>query len=399
MPHATAPTIDANTLDPQFWVDLDAMHAAFTAARASGPMVRDERNALWVLVGHPELQRVEADDATFVSGLGYRSFHPPGEDNMISLDDPQHATQRKLVARRFTPKAVRALEPYLRALIGELIDAADDGDEVEVVSQLAAPLPARLTAHLLGFPEERWHDVQTWSERLMRYDAALYDEEAAAGFMEAIVEFSPVLFETHAARLAEPQDDLVSVWAHAEAAGCPYTASMLVNEAGLVISGGAETTRTVISRGLAVLAEHPDQWEAMAADPTLVPGAVEELIRWVTPLNNFFRTAVADAEVAGTPVHEGDRFMLAYPSANRDERVFDDPFRFDIRRSPNPHVAFGFGTHFCLGASLARYELALLFTELTRRFEPPQVLSPPDIEANIFVSAVRSLRVALPPRR
>lgn len=399
MPHATAPTIDANTLDPQFWVDLDAMHAAFTSARADGPMVRDERNALWVLVGHPELQRVEADDATFVSGQGYRSFDPPGEDNMISLDDPQHAAQRKLVARRFTPKAVRALEPYLRALIDELIDAAAAGDEVEVVSQLAAPLPARLTAHLLGFPEERWHDIQTWSERLMRYDAALYDEEAAAGFMDAIVEFSPVLFETHAARLAEPKDDLVSVWAHAEAAGCPYTASMLVNEAGLVISGGAETTRTVISRGLAVLAEHPDQWEAMAADPSLVPGAVEELIRWVTPLNNFFRTAVADAEVAGTPVHAGDRFMLAYPSANRDERVFDEPFRFDIRRSPNPHVAFGFGTHFCLGASLARYELGLLFTELTRRFEPPQVVSPPDIEANIFVSAVRSLRVVLPPRR
>jgi cytochrome P450 family 142 subfamily A polypeptide 1 len=398
MATASAPTIDANTLDPQFWVDLDAMHAAFTAARAEGPMVRDEANALWVVAGHPELQRVEADDATFVSGLGYRSFHPPGEDNMISLDDPQHATQRKLVARRFTPKAVRALEPYLRALIDELIEGAAAGDEVEVVSQLAAPLPARLTAHLLGFPEERWHDIQTWSERLMRYDAALYDEEAAAGFMDAIVEFSPVLFETHAARLAEPQDDLVSVWAHAEAAGCPYTASMLVNEAGLVISGGAETTRTIISRGLAVLAEHPDQWEAMAADPTLVPGAVEELIRWVTPLNNFFRTAVADAEVAGIPVHEGDRFMLAYPSANRDERIFAEPFRFDIRRSPNPHVAFGFGTHFCLGASLARYELTLLLTELTRRFEPPQVLSPPDIEANIFVSAVRSLRVALPPR-
>jgi cholest-4-en-3-one 26-monooxygenase len=399
MPAASAPTIDANTLAPAFWGDLDAMHQTFAHARAAGPMVRDEANALWVVVGHPELQRVEADDATFVSGLGYRSFHPEGEDNMISLDDPQHAAQRKLVARRFTPKAVRALEPYLRNLIGELIDGFAGDDEVEVVSQLAAPLPARLTAHLLGFPEDRWYDIQTWSERLMRYDQSPYDEAAAAGFMEAIVEFAPVLFDTHAARLVEPQDDLVSVWAHAEAAGCPYTASMLVNEAGLVISGGAETTRTVIARGLAALAEHPDQWEAMAADPALVPGAVEELIRWVTPLNNFFRTAVADAEVAGTAVAEGDRFLLAYPSANRDERVFDDPYRFDIRRNPNPHVAFGFGTHFCLGASLARYELVLLFTELTRRFETPQVLRPPDIEPNIFVGAVRSLPMALATRR
>ena len=127
------------------------------------------------------------------------------------------------------------------------------------------------------------------------------------------------------------------MWAHAEAAGCPYTAQMLVNETGLVISGGAETTRTVISRGLAVLAEHPDQWEAMAADPSLVPGAVEELIRWVTPLNNFFRTATADAEVAGIPVAAGDRFLLAYPSANRDERVFDRPRH--VRHPPPPEPA------------------------------------------------------------
>ena len=193
-------------------------------------------------------------------------------------------------------------------------------------------------------------------------------------------------------RTAQPADDLVSVWAHAEAQGCPYTAQMLVNETGLVISGGAETTRTVISRGLAVLAEHPDQWEALADDPSLVPGAVEELIRWVTPLNNFFRTAVTEATVGEIGFSEGDRVLLAYPSANRDERVFDDPFRFDIRRHPNPHVAFGFGTHFCLGASLARFELNLLFRELTQRFTNLRVVDGPDLEANIFVGAVRSLR-------
>ncbi len=232
----------------------------------------------------------------------------------------------------------------------------------------------------------------------MRYDQALTDLDAQAGFLEAIMEFSPVLFETHAERLAEPQDDLISVWAHAEVGGCPYTAQMLVNETGLVISGGAETTRTVISRGLATFAEHPDQWEALATDPSLVPGAVEELIRWVTPLNNFFRTAVADTVVAGIDIPAGSRMMLAYPSANRDERVFTDPDTFDIRRSPNPHVAFGFGTHFCLGASLARYELVLLFTELTRRFTDLQVVSGPEIEANIFVSAVRPRAVASEPR-
>jgi cytochrome P450 family 142 subfamily A polypeptide 1 len=394
----TPATIDANTLDPQFWVDIDAMHATFRAARAAAPLVRDETNQLWVVVGHDAVVEVERRSDVFVSGQGYRSFWPEGEDNMISLDDPQHATQRQLVSRRFTPKAVRKLEGYLTDLIEELIGGFVGTDQVEVVSQLAAPLPARLTAHLLGYDEARWHDIQTWSERLMRYDQALYDLDAAAGFLEAIGEFSPPLFEKFEAAKTDPTDDLISVWAHAESAGCPYTAQMLVNETGLVISGGAETTRTVISRGLATLAEHPDQWEAMAADPTLVPDAVEELIRWVTPLNNFFRTATADAEVAGMAVKAGDRFLLAYPSANRDEAVFTDPDTFDIRRHPNPHVAFGFGTHFCLGASLARYELGLLFSRLSSELTNLQVVGPPDIEANIFVGAVRSLTMSFDRR-
>jgi cytochrome P450 family 142 subfamily A polypeptide 1 len=168
----------------------------------------------------------------------------------------------------------------------------------------------------------------------------------------------------------------------------------LMHETGLFIAGGAETTRTVIARGLAVLAEHPDQWEAAAADPTLVPGLVEEVIRWVTPLNNMFRRLLADDHIGEQPVQAGDRVMLAYPSANRDEAVFDDPFRFDIRRDPNPHLAFGQGTHFCVGANLARLELRLLFGALTERWTNLRVVTPPDIEPNIFAGAVRRFDLA-----
>ncbi len=377
-------------LDPEFWVDVAAAHAALRELRMAGPVVRDEANDLWLVLGHPELLEAERRDDVFVSSRGYRSFHAPGEDNMISLDDPRHAEQRQLVSRRFTPKSVRALHPYLSALVDELVDGFIDGSSFEVVSQLAAPLPARLTAHLLGFDEARWPDIQRWSERLMRYDAMPRDAQVGTEFFEAIGEFAPPLFELFQARQAQPADDLVSVWAHAEVGGCPVTEQMLINETGLVISGGAETTRTVIARGLATLADHPDQWEAMAADPALVPGAVEELIRWVTPLNNFFRVASGPTELGGASIAEGDRLLLAYPSANRDERIFTDPDRFDIRRHPNPHVAFGFGTHFCLGASLARYELALLFTRLTAEMTDLRVLTPPDLEANVFVTAVRS---------
>ena len=398
MPTAPAVTATPNVLDPEFWVDLDAMHETFRGLRAQGPLAWDDASALWVAVGHAEILEIERRNEDFVSSQGYRSFDAGGEDNMIALDDPRHAEQRKLISRRFTPKAVRALDPYLTNLITELLDGFVGNGQLEVVSELAAQLPARLTAHLLGFDEDRWADIKTWSEQMMRYDAALHNEEARAGFVSAVVGFSPPLFDLFDARRGNPTDDIISVWANAELGGCPIGRETLVNETGLVISGGAETTRTVIARGLAVFAEHPDQWDAMAADPSLVPGAVEELIRWVTPLNNFFRVAAADTTVAGQAIAAGDRIMLAYPSANRDQKVFTDPNRFDIRRSPNPHVAFGFGSHFCLGASLARYELNLLFTRLSAAITDLHVIDAPDLEANVFVTAVRSLQLGFTPR-
>lgn len=387
-----------DTLDPAFWVDLDAMHETFRTLRAQGALARDEANDLWIAVSHAAVVEIERRADTFVNSKGYRSFALPDEDNMIALDDPRHAEQRRVVSRRFTPRAVRADEAFLTTLITELVDGFLADESFEVVSQLAAPLPARLTAHLLGFDERRWKDLQSWSERLMRYDAALTDVDARTGIAEAIQEFRTMLFDLQAARRTDPADDLISVWSNAELDGCPIGRETLVNEVGLMISGGAETARTVIARGLAIFAEHPEQWEAMAADPGLVAGAVEELIRWVTPLNNFFRVAGAEATVGCQTIGAGERIMLAYPSANRDEQVFDDPYRFDIGRSPNPHVAFGFGSHFCLGASLARYELNLVFRHLAATITDLAVLDPPDIEANVFVGAVRSLHLGFTRR-
>jgi cytochrome P450 len=172
----------------------------------------------------------------------------------------------------------------------------------------------------------------------------------------------------------------------------------MFNETGLFIAGGAETTRTVIAHGLRTFCDHPDQWELLAAQPDLIPTAVDELIRWVTPLNNFFRTAVEDATIGEQPVVEGDWIILLYPSANRDEAVFDDPFRFDVTRRPNPHVAFGYGTHFCIGANFARFELGILFEEMTRRFTDLRPLTEPDVEPNIFARAVRSFDLGLTSR-
>jgi cytochrome P450 family 142 subfamily A polypeptide 1 len=386
-------------LDPSFYTDFEHMHAAFRAMRAAGPVWRDDANGLWAVVHHAPLVDVERRADVFSSEGCYRSHIAPQEEDMISKDDPRHREQRSLVARQFTANAVLRLAPVIDAIVEDLVDGVVDRDEIDVVDDLAAALPARLTAQLLGFGDEHWPSVRSWSERLMRIDRIFDDEAVMRDMAAAITEFAAVVVPLAEERRAAPRDDLVSIWARAELGGCPMEQSVMVQETGLFISGGAETTRTVIARGLVELTRHPEQWEAMAASPSLVPGAVEELIRWVTPLNNFFRTAVADATIADTQVHVGDRVMLVYPSANRDEAVFDHPDTFDIRRDPNPHVAFGFGTHFCLGAFLARLELRLLFEHLTRRITNLRLLDEPDIEPNIFVGAVRSCRLAYDVRR
>jgi cholest-4-en-3-one 26-monooxygenase len=404
MAAVTRPARAIDLLSPAFYGDLDGMHEAFTWMRSDEPVYRCEVSGFVGITRHADLLDVEHRDEIFSSAGSYRSIQNPTEDNMIAQDDPGHINQRRLISLRFTPKAVRQLEPVMSRMIGGLLDgvvsdtAPGERGQMEAVTAVAAALPARLTAHLLGFPEELWPQIKSWSERLMRYDSVPYDNALANEFLAAIGEFVAVLQETAAARRECPADDLVTAWVQGEANGCPMDDSRLVNETGLVISGGAETTRTVIARSLVVFAEHPDQWEAMHADLSLIPGAIEEMIRWVTPLNNMFRVATADTTVDGHEIREGDRIALLYPSGNRDEKVFDDPFRFDIRRSPNPQIAFGFGTHFCLGASLARLELRLLMEQLVSSITDLEVLSPPDIEANIFVGAVRSLDLAFTRR-
>jgi cytochrome P450 family 142 subfamily A polypeptide 1 len=382
-------------LSPDFYADIDGMHEALGELRRASPLWRDEANELVAVLGQPEIIEVERRSNVFSSDGGYRSVvQPPGmERDMIALDDPDHARQRALVARKFTPRAVRRLEAAIESVVGDLVGRFVDRGEMEVVDDLAAPLPALLTARLIGFGPDQAESVRSWSERLMRIDQVMKDVAVGAQFMSAIMEFSQALAPIAEERRACPVDDLLSVWTHSHLGAEPVPTEVIVQETGLFISGGAETSRTVISRGLVELSRHPDMWEAMAADPELIPGAVEELLRWVTPLNNFFRTAKTAASIGDTGIEEGQRLILLYPSANRDERIFDEPYRFDIRRTPNQHVAFGFGTHFCLGSSLARLQLRLLLQALTRTISDLTLLEGPDIEPNIFVGAVRSCRL------
>ncbi len=376
-----------------FYGDIDGMHETLRELRQQGPVCRDDVNGIWGVLTHADVIDVERRDQVFCNGQGYRFVGAPGEQDTIALDGDDHAEQRKLVSRRFTPRAVNDLQPVIAKVLDELVDAFLDTGEIDLVNDLAAPLPAKMTAFLLGFPEEQWLLIKTASERLMRTDEVGRDPIATGQFMEAIMEFSSVLAPILRDARTDPKDDLVGIWAQSELKGCPMEDGHIMQETGLFISGGAETTRTTIARGLLSFADHNDQWDAMAADASLIPGAVEEELRWVTPLNNFFRTATQDSHIAGTPVKVGDKVCLLYPSANRDETVFADPYTFDIRRSPNPQVAFGFGAHFCLGAPLARQELRMLFAKLAPRITNLRVIEPADIEPNVFVGAVRSARL------
>ncbi len=317
---------------------------------------------------------------------------------MIANDDPRHVMQRRLVNRGFTPKAVREQSAQFEAMIDGMVDPLTPAGSCEVVDAIAGQLPARFTCNLLGLPEDEWRTVKGWSERLMRIDAAPQDNEVIQDLMAATME----IWSLVATRVPElrgcPAHGLISTWANAEIDGEPLDMETIFNEVGLFVAGGAETTRTAIAHGLRTFCDHPDQWELLHDRPELIPTAVDEVIRWVTPLNNMFRKATEDVELRGKRIAAGDRVALIYPSANRDEEVFADPFTFDVTRSPNPHIAFGYGTHFRLGANFARRELEILYAKLTREWTNLRVTSEIDVEPNIFAPAVRSFGLAFDAR-
>jgi cytochrome P450 family 142 subfamily A polypeptide 1 len=359
--------------------------------RRHAPLYRDDVNRLWGVSRHDDVVAIEKDPETFCSSEGYRPNLPP-DDSMIGNDDPRHNQRRRLVSRRFTPKAVAGHEDTVRGVVRGLVDRVAGTGRCEVVEELAAPLPAMVIGRLLGFDDDLWPRVKHWSEAtIVAGGGPRYMNDGVA---EAFGDYCQ-----HAARLMEarqsaPADDVMSVWMEAEGAGV-LTGDQVLSEGLLLVDGGAETTRTVITGALLALIEHPDQHRRLLEEPELLPVAVEEFIRWVTPILNMRRTATRDAEVAGTPVQEGDELLLMYASANRDEAVFDEPHCFDVGRQPNPHVAFGFGTHFCLGAALARLEIRVMFEELLPRLRDLRLTphAPPERIPNAFVRGFRSLHV------
>ena len=392
----TTERLIVDLLDPELYKSNP--HDVWAWMRANEPVYRDEKNKLWGITRHADIMDVERRSSVFSSSGVYRAVLSPGESNMIAQDDPRHRQQRMLVQPQLTHAGVATRTAEVEALVAELVAEAVAQGEFDVVELLAGQLPARLTARLLGFPEEMWPQVKSWSERLMRTDMRERDPLIMNEFIDANREFLGAMMPIMEEVSACPRNDFMSIWSHAEIDGQKLPPEAIFHEVGLFIAGGADTTRTAISHGIRAFIDHPEQWEELAAKPELIDSAVEEVLRWVTPLNNFFRMALTDDAVGGQPIAAGDRIIMLYPSANRDEAVFENPFSFDIHRNPNPHLSFGFGTHLCIGANLARLVLTTMFRELSAQATGLSVISEPDVEANIFARAVKSFQIRVTPR-
>lgn len=366
--------LDVNLLDGRFYADDPG--PTYRRLRDEAPVYRDAVNSIWGISRYQDVVDVEKDTARYTSSQGSRP-RILGDVSSINNDDPLHQNKRRLVARRFTPRSVKTHEERVRDVVTSLLDQVAPHGECEVVHQLAAPLPARVICEMLGFSPDLASNCQRWSEVTMlsggTYPVDGRPPEPGEATMTAVLEFADAALATLAARRNEPRDDLLSVWAHAEVTFPDGTTRAMsddeiVHEALLLLDGGAETTRTVIGTMCLELARHPEQRAKLAADPgILAETGVDEFVRWVTPILNMRRTATEHHELQGQQIQSGDELLLMYSSANRDERAFEEPDTLDVTRRHNHHVAFGFGTHFCLGASLARLEIRVLFEELLRR--------------------------------
>ena len=364
--------------------------------RANEPIYWDEVNELWGISRYDDIVEIEKRKDVFINSDqekgGYRP-NLPADNAIIGLDDPIHMKRRNMVSRRFTPRAASAWEDDIRAKVTGILDAVrDKGGSAEVINDVAAPLPAMMIGKLLGFDEADWPKLKHWSETTIALGGGprYFNDEG----MISAIEFAGAAAELFEAKKSCPADDIFSFYTTAEVDGCPFDPNDAIADALLLLDGGAETTRTVIAWTILNLISNPAEMMKLrnGADLTV---AVEEMIRYVTPIHNMCRVAKVDAEVNGVTIPKGNQVVLMYSSANRDEKYSDRPEEFLVDRTPNNHIAFGFGTHFCLGASLARLEIRVFFEELLRRTSGWKLTpgTAPVEMANAFVRGIESAHV------
>jgi cytochrome P450 len=405
----STPTMDEAAkvfADPQAYADEPKLHAALTHLRAKAPVSRVEvpnYRPFWAVTKHADVMDIERNNVLFTNwprpvlttAEGDEMSAAAGVRTLIHLDDPQHRAMRAIGADWFRPKAMRALKVRVDELAKTYVDKMlAVGPECDFVQEIAVNYPLFVIMSLLGIPESDFSRMLKLTQELFGSDDSEFkrgssNEDQLPALLDMFGYFNGVT----AARRENPTEDLASAIANARIDGEPLSDIETVSYYLIVATAGHDTTSATISGGLHGLIEQPDQLDRLRDNLDLMPLATEEMIRWATPVKEFMRTAAEDTSVRGVPIAAGESVLLSYVSANRDEDVFTDPFRFDVGRDPNKHVAFGYGVHFCLGAALARMEVNSFFTELVPRLKSIELSGDPQHVATTFVGGLKHLPV------
>jgi cytochrome P450 len=372
-------------------------YPAYRELRATAPVCWNDVTKFWALLKYEDIRFVSSSPALFTSTKGITIPDPAmpspvQEGNLIFSDPPRHRQLRKLINSGFTRRRVAVLEPKIREIVRGILDDIEPGSVHEFAEEIAAPLPTRMIAELIGAPPDDWEQFRAWSDAA----TGTADPEIELDSSVAMGQLFEYFQKLIAARRAEPRDDLLSVLAEAEIDEHRLTDEDLLNFAFLLLVAGNETTRNLIALGTLALISHPDQRRLLVENPALIPGAVEEMLRWNSPVVHMARTAAADVEIRGQRIAEGDVVVMLYGSANRDEDVFgSDSEEFKVTRHPNPHIAFGCGEHSCVGAQLARLEATVMFEELLGRFPKLELVGDVDRMRATMVPGVKRMPVRL----
>ncbi len=397
---------DINLTDSKPYAD-GVPHHWFAYLRKNAPVWWQEESdgpGFWAVTSHADCTQVNRDYEHFSSAKKATFIWDLGQDDlaqqqllMLNMDPPLHTRYRRLVNKGFTPKMVNQLHTRINAAADRIIDSVIEEGSADFVTDMAAELPLVVIAELLGVPHEDRHRMFDWSNRMIGGEDPEYQtgEEAS---QQAAMELYAYASELFATKRADPHDDLMSVLNSVDIDGEKLSDIELELFFLLLTVAGNETTRNLISGGMAAFFENPDQWELLRNDRSLLPSAVEEMLRYVTPVMNFRRQTTQELELGGQQIEADSKVVFFHISANRDEAVFDDPQTFDITRNPNPHIAFGAGgPHFCLGANLARMEIRVMFEHLLDRMPDIRLDGKVQRLQSQFISGVKHIPVAFPP--
>ena len=392
--------------DPQAYADEAKLHAALTHLRANAPVswvdVPDYR-PFWAITKHADVMDIERANTVFTNSPrpvlstieGDEQQAAIGVSTLIHMDDPQHRAVRAIGADWFRPKAMRALKVRIDELAKRFVDQMSAaGPECDFVQEVAVNYPLYVIMSMLGIPESDFPRMLKYTQELFgSEDAEFQRGTTQEEKMVVLLDMFQYFNELTASRRENPTEDLASAIANATIDGAPLSDIDTVSYYLIIATAGHDTTSATIAGGLHALVDNPEQRERLRANMDLMPLATEEMVRWVTPVKEFMRTAREDTEVRGVPIAAGESVLLSYVSSNRDEDVFDDPFRFDVGREPNKHNAFGYGVHFCLGAALARMEVNSFFSELVPRLDSIELTGNPSHMATIFVGGLKHLPI------